>query len=61
VREGTAVSTEPDYLICIECETPVYTFEWDEGKDRLREVLCPTCGNDRLEEFQTEDQFNGEE
>jgi len=55
------VSTEPDYLICIECETPVYTFEWDEGKDRLREVLCPTCGNDRLEEFQTEDQFNGEE
>jgi hypothetical protein len=53
--------SEPDYMICIECETPVYSFEWDEGKGRLRDVLCPVCGNDKVEEFQTEGEFIGED
>jgi hypothetical protein len=55
------VGNEPDFLICIECETPVYTFEWDEGQARLHECLCPTCGNDQVGEFQTEDEFMGED
>ena len=53
--------SEPDYMICIECDTPVYTFDWDEVKSRLSDVLCPVCGNDEVQDFQTEDEFNGEE
>jgi hypothetical protein len=36
----------PDYLICLECETPCYVFEWEE--DKITEVLC---GNDDPEQF----------
>jgi translation initiation factor 2 beta subunit (eIF-2beta)/eIF-5 len=39
----------PDYLVCLECETPCYTFEW-EG-ERLVEVLCQACGNENPEMF----------
>lgn len=39
----------PDYLICLECETPCYVFEWEDGK--LTEVLCQSCGNDDPEQF----------
>jgi transcription initiation factor IIE alpha subunit len=39
----------PDYFICLECETPCYSFEWEEGK--LSEILCPVCGNDDPEQF----------
>lgn len=46
----------PDYLICLECETPCYVFEWnDEGK--VTEILCQTCGNDELDEFATPEEF----
>ena len=44
---------EPDYLICLNCETPCYSFEWKEG--RLTEVLCLVCGNEEPDEFATED------
>ena len=56
-----STSAEPEFLICTECETPLYTFEWDGAKERLYEALCPMCGNDRVDEFQTEEQFLGEE
>ena len=39
----------PDYLICLECETPCYTFEWESEK--VTEVLCQTCGNDDPDQF----------
>lgn len=39
----------PDYLICLECESPCYVFEWKDGK--LKEILCEVCGNDELETF----------
>ena len=45
----------PDYVICLECETPVYTFEWSEG--RVVEAICPVCGNDDPEAFATEEQM----
>lgn len=50
---------EPEYLICLVCETPTYSFEWDEGK--IRSALCSTCGNDEASEFLTETEFNEEE
>ena len=45
--------SEPDFLICLNCETPSYSFEWAEGK--LKEVLCAVCGNEEPDEFATEE------
>ncbi len=45
----------PDYLICVECETPTYVFEWGEGK--VLEALCPVCGNEDPASFLSEDEF----
>lgn len=39
----------PEYLICLECETPCYVFEWEDGK--ITEVMCMACGNDNPEQF----------
>lgn len=39
----------PDFVICLECETPCYMFEWTDGQ--LTEVLCGTCGNDDTDQF----------
>jgi hypothetical protein len=50
------VVAEPDYLICLECETPVYVFDWREG--RVLEVVCPTCGNEDPSNFATEDEID---
>jgi Zn ribbon nucleic-acid-binding protein len=49
------ITSSPDYVICMECETPSYTFEWEEGN--LREALCVTCGNDDADRFATPDEF----
>ena len=43
---------EPDYLICLQCETPTYQFEFVDGK--LVSVICNTCGADDLSDFMTE-------
>jgi hypothetical protein len=50
---------DPEYLICLECETPTYQFEYANGK--LVSALCNTCGNDTVADFMTEAEFNGEE
>jgi translation initiation factor 2 beta subunit (eIF-2beta)/eIF-5 len=47
-----SVST-PEYLICLECETPCYTFEWSEGQ--VAEAQCQACGNDQSDQFITEE------
>jgi translation initiation factor 2 beta subunit (eIF-2beta)/eIF-5 len=39
----------PDYVICLECETPCYMFEWEDGK--VTEAVCTACGNDELDQF----------
>jgi len=44
--------SEPEYLICMSCETPTYSFEY--SGDKLISVICQTCGNDELTEFVTE-------
>jgi hypothetical protein len=46
------MSDEPEYLICLQCETPTYDFEFANGK--LATVRCSTCGNDDVSEFMTE-------
>ena len=46
------MSDEPEYLICLQCETPTYQFEYASGK--LSAVVCTTCGNDDVSEFMTE-------
>ncbi len=45
----------PEYLICLECETPVYVFEWTDG--HVREVVCPICGNEDPASFATEEEL----
>lgn len=46
---------EPDFLVCIDCETPCYTFEWVGGK--MREAICTVCGNDDVDQFATPEDF----
>lgn len=46
------MSDEPEYLICLQCETPTYQFEFDRGK--LQSAVCTACGNDDPSDFMTE-------
>ena len=46
----------PAYLVCLECETPCYTFEWEGGQ--LVEILCLACGNDDTDQFATQDDLD---
>ncbi len=43
---------EPEYLICLQCESPTYQFEYENGK--LASAICNTCGADDLSDFMTE-------
>jgi hypothetical protein len=45
----------PEYLICLECESPVYVFEWVD--DKVLEALCTVCGNDETSQFATEEEL----
>ena len=46
---------EPEYLICLDCETPTYDFEFVNGK--LSSISCPACGNEDPDQFMTESEF----
>ena len=39
----------PEYLVCLECESPCYVFEWKEGD--VKEALCEACGNEDPDDF----------
>ena len=45
----------PDYVICMECETPTYVFEWGNGV--VVEAVCSICGNDDPAAFVSEEQL----
>jgi len=45
----------PDYLLCCDCESPCYVFEWKEGA--VTEAVCEVCGNDEAETFLSEEQY----
>jgi hypothetical protein len=46
----------PEYLICLNCETPCYTFEYKDGE--VTEALCEACGNDEPDQFATEEEVD---
>jgi len=46
---------EPDFIICNECDSPVYVFEWADG--RITEALCTSCGNDKPTLFTTDEDY----
>ena len=50
--------SEPDFIICNECDSPVYVFEWSEG--RISEAICTSCGNNKPALFTTDEEY-GEE
>jgi hypothetical protein len=52
VTVSFAAMDEPEYLICLQCETPTYQFEYNDGK--VVTVVCGTCGNDDPTDFMTE-------
>ena len=43
---------EPEYLICLQCETPTYQFEYIN--DKLATVVCNACGTEDPSDFMTE-------
>lgn len=45
----------PDYIICLECEDPVYVFDWDGS--RVTDAICTTCGNNNQLRFSTEEEW----
>lgn len=47
---------DPEYFICLNCETPCYTFEWSNGK--IKEIMCMVCANDEPDMFATEEEFD---
>lgn len=47
--------SDPEYLICLNCENPAYDVEYQNGK--LVYALCAACGNDELTEFMTESEL----
>ena len=51
----SAMDDEPEYLICLQCETPTYQFEYVNGK--LSAIVCNVCGADDPADFVTEAEF----
>jgi hypothetical protein len=49
---------EPEFLICLQCDTPTYDFDY--VLDKLSAVVCSTCGNDDPSEFMTEAEYEEE-
>lgn len=47
---------EPEYFICLQCETPTYEFDYLGGK--LVAITCNTCGNDDVSEFLTQGDYD---
>ena len=46
----------PEYMICLNCESPCYVFEW--GEDEVSEAVCEVCGNEDLDQFLTPEDFD---
>ncbi len=51
-----AIMSEPEYLICLECETPTYEFEYDNN-EKLVTIRCTVCGTDDPSDFMTESEL----
>jgi hypothetical protein len=53
--EGRRGHSYYDYLICLECESPCYVFEFEGGT--LVEAFCEACSNDDVDLFLPEEDF----
>ena len=49
--------SDPEYFICLQCETPTCEFEYDGDKGKLITVRCQTCGADDPVDFMTESEL----
>lgn len=50
------MASSPEYVICLDCESPCYEFEWKDGE--ISEVLCLVCGNDHPDQFVLPEDFD---
>jgi hypothetical protein len=50
---------EIDYLMCMQCGTPCYVFEMEDG--RIAEAVCLVCGNDEVRMFNIGEEAGTEE
>ena len=50
-------SVTDEHLICLECESPCYIFEFKS--EQLIDALCEVCGNDDTDLFLPEEDFEG--
>lgn len=55
IRAGGTDMDTPEFLMCVECDSPVYVFEWDGI--RVTEAMCTACGNDKPILFSTEEDY----
>jgi hypothetical protein len=46
----------PEYLICLNCESPSYIFEWKD--DEVTEAYCEICTSEEVDQFLTQDDFD---
>jgi hypothetical protein len=42
---------EPEYLMCLECNTHCFNFDWID--DKLVGAVCAVCGNEDLDRFES--------
>jgi hypothetical protein len=46
----------PEYIVCLECDSPCYEFEWKD--DKIKEPFCARCGNEDPELFAVQDELD---
>ena len=44
------MSDEVEFIVCLNCDTPCYSFECD-AKKVVVSAFCGVCGNDETKEF----------
>lgn len=44
------MSEEVEFLVCLNCDTPCYFFEYEDQKG-IVSAFCNICGNDETKEF----------
>lgn len=54
-REETILAI-PEYLICLNCESPTYVFEWKN--DEVIEAYCEVCTSEETDQFLTQEEFD---
>ena len=54
-NQSSMGSSEPEFLVCVECESPTYVFEWRDAK--VSEAICEVCGNDDVDTFLSQQDY----